>query len=223
VKRLWKNWQNRANRLPLCAVWRIEIQKRGQLHWHLIVGYKGTPDEAKRKLIESWHRSLRWLGNLDFSYLGNPREPVKNTHVTGSCNPMEWNGAEWYSARVDIFKETVGPWKRYLQDHTTKSKQEQIPENIGRHWGKINTKAFTDAFPDRSSTLTAKEYARFRRSYNRLCSSSIRCPKAPFGRKIGYRMQYGKAGATVVYSLPETVGRLMEWAIESSKPPEVST
>lgn len=213
VKRLWQNWTVRANRLPLCAVWRIEIQKRGQLHWHLIVGYNDSAKEAQAAIKESWHKALRSLGILEYCFVGNPADPYEVDWVSGRCNPMDFNGAEWYSAKVDVFPDTFGPWKRYLQDHATKSKQEQIPYNIGRHWGKINGKAFVEVFPVRASTLTNKEYSRFLRAYNRLCTPYIKCDGALFGRVRGYTANRGRWGKSVFYSMPETVGRLMDWAL----------
>ena len=213
VKRLWQNWRVRANRLSLCAVWRIEIQKRGQLHWHLIVGFDGEPAAAQRQIVQSWHKALRSMGELGFKYLGSASDPREFEMVTFKGNPMDWKGAEKYSAKVDVFPNQLGPWKRYLQDHTTKSKQEQIPENIGRHWGKINSKLFVEALPNRASTLSNKEYARFLRAYNRLCTPYIRCHGALFGRRRGYSAKRGRYGQTVVFSMPETVGRLLDWAV----------
>ena len=34
----FKRWCLKAQQRGICAVWRLEVQKRGQLHWHLICG-----------------------------------------------------------------------------------------------------------------------------------------------------------------------------------------
>ncbi len=212
VKRLWQNWTVRANRLPLCAIWRIEIQKRGQLHWHLIVGYNGEPMQAQLQLKHSWHKALRSLGEIEYRYIGNPSEPVAVDYVSAKQGLMAWRGAEFHSARVDVFTDEFGPWKRYLQDHATKSKQEQIPENIGRHWGKINRKEFVEVLPSRATALTHKEYSRFLRAYNRLCTPYLKWQGALFGRKKGFKGKRGRYGKTVYFSRPETIERLVDWA-----------
>jgi hypothetical protein len=216
VKRLWQNWTVRANRLPLCAIWRIEIQKRGQLHWHLIVGYNGSIEDACFNLKDSWHKALSSLGEIEYYYLGSPSEPIKCDSVTGKRFLLDWPGADVHAAHIDIFKDEFGPWKRYLQDHCSKSKQEQIPENIGRHWGKINRKHFVEVLPDFVATLTEKEYARFLRAYNRLCTPYIKCTTALFGRRRGYKGKRGRYGKTVYFSMPKTIGRLLEWATGKS-------
>ena len=35
-----------------------------------------------------------------------------------------------------------GAWKRYLQDHATKAKQDQVAVNMGRHWGVVGRDKF---------------------------------------------------------------------------------
>ncbi len=214
AKRIFQNWKVRANRMGICAIWRIELQKRGQLHWHAIAGMKcECPEIGALLLKKSWHMALRSVGEIEYQHIGDKLNPQKMDYITGKQNLMAWPGAELFSADIDILKDREGAIKRYIQDHATKTKQEQIPEDIGRHWGILNAKAFSKPFPDQVMIMTNEEYARFLRAYNRLCTTSSIPASCVFGRKQGFKGKRGRYGKTVYFSRPETVKRLADWSM----------
>jgi len=195
TKRLWHIFQTYARRLGVCAVWRVEIQKRGQLHWHAIAGAQGESKDVVALLTELWHRTLRAMGDIN------------------GKNLMDWKGAKKNSADVQPYKDGSAAWKRYLHDHTTKSKQEQVPENIGRHWGVIGKKMFSDVGPEQSIDLDWKVYCKVVRSYNRLCTPYVRHDGAMFNKRRGYTTKRGKIGSSVYFCRPDTMSRLIDWAL----------
>jgi hypothetical protein len=126
----------------------------------------------------------------------------------------KWYGAEKRAADVQPFSSLMGAWKRYLQDHTTKAKQEQIGHDIGRHWGVIGRKKFMELIPEEYREMTWAQYSAFLRSYQRMITPYIRCDTAFFGRRRGYASKRGRSGRCITFSRPETLSRLARWAIE---------
>ena len=121
-----------------------------------------------------------------------------------------------------------GAWLRYLQDHATKAKQEQIAEGFGRHWGVVGRSKFVELEPDQEKAFSCRDsYFRFWRAYHRLTrpvmSYKVRREKTgvkfagrPFGGKsLGWSSNRGIYGQSVWFSRPETVRRIMEWAENS--------
>ena len=76
-----------------------------------------------------------------------------------------------------------GAWLRYMQDHASKGKQDQIGVAKGRHWGIIGRKLYSRAVPVSTAELSDSEYFRFLRAYQRLCRPSFRLRvfRAAFG------------------------------------------
>ena len=100
-----------------------------------------------------------------------------------------------------------------MNDHTSKVKQEQIGENIGRHWGVIGKDAFEAVTPSSVASMTHRQYAAYLRCYHRLCTPYIRCEGALFGKRRGYTSRRGRTGRAVSFSNPETLRRLVDWAM----------
>lgn len=243
AKRLFHNWQMSLNRAGGCAVWRVEVQQRGAMHWHMIAGlpsdvrpcagYRDLPaddtgtfiawsqqagrDQAYAALRSGlWPNACRltelWFAALDT--LGPVRRPSKD-HPEGFellSSRSKWSGALRRAALVEVPPDVLGAWKRYLQDHATKSKQDQIGAGIGRHWGVVGRKHFIQVLPDTVAELSLKQYSAFLRCYHRLCTPFIRCPGALFGKRRGSVSHRGRSGRTVYFSRPETVARLVNWA-----------
>jgi len=107
-------------------------------------------------------------------------------------------------------------WTRYMLDHASKSKQEQVAEGYGRHWGVFGRKIYeeTDAF---YLVLPDWQWHAFRRAYERLCSPQMRKKGVPFGKAISHRKR-ARRGTVVTYSRPESLTRLYEWAETLEKP-----
>lgn len=121
-------------------------------------------------------------------------------------------GARKYAVEISHMPEINAGWNRYMLDHTTKAKQEQIAEHKGRHWGVINRKLFESLDPAESVSMTWKEYSRFLRAYNRLITPYVRFEGAMFGKVKGRHFKRGMYGKYVTFSNPEIVRRLAEWA-----------
>jgi hypothetical protein len=104
-----------------------------------------------------------------------------------------------------------GAWLRYLQDHATKRKQEQIVENIGRHWGVVGRTGFVEVLPDVACDLTYKDYATVVRWMQRLATPHVMDARCPFGYRLGYRISRGRWGRSVWFSSTNTVARMVEF------------
>ena len=101
-------------------------------------------------------------------------------------------------------------WYRYLFDHSSKRKQEQIPVGVGRHWGIMGRSGFAQVMPDESSQLTLQEYSRVVRWLQRLCTPQIPSTLVPFGSRLGFSPRRGHWGKTTWFSRPDTVRRMVE-------------
>ena len=214
---LGEKWRTYVKNKQWPTVWRVEVQKRGQLHWHCIVGIKrseSTLPEAIDLIKDSWHTCMDLMGEIEYTMVGKVTDPTEVGFVTGRQRLMEWKGAKKYSCHVDLMDNQEAGWKRYLFDHTTKVKQEQVAENIGRHWGVIVRKAFVEVLPSKVSTMTRKEYARFTRCLNRMFTPYIKHDGALFGRKRGFTVKRGKMGKTDIFTKSNpTIDRLINWSI----------
>ena len=292
ARRLWDHFgKNYLVRNGCGAVWRLEVQKRGQVHWHALMVAPSKIGGVKiEELVRSW-----WLKAIDtlpfwFVHQSGPLEEIKKPiprgckrHIVGegiygvwwdvsrtpaptgtkmpdglkhlqeAANVLrsrtilfgggvkwvqhgadtkgdslsQWPGAWRYS--VDVKRDGGrGAWLRYLQDHATKAKQEQIAEGFGRHWGVVGRERFNEMVADGEMVFTGKEnYARFWRAYHRLTRPVMSWKKRrektggkfegrPFkGKSLGWSSGRGVYGVSVWYSRPETVRRIFEWA-ESS-------
>jgi hypothetical protein len=216
--------KNYVTRQGCGMVWRLEVQARGVIHWHGIVA---APATLKAKGIEMppaaalrfwWLDAIRVLGKHDFVQTWQGREVIVQ-----HCYHCDVPGAEIHS--VDVQEEgSRGAWLRYLQDHATKSKQEQIAQNVGRHWGVIGRKNFQQAKAEHRHKFSSNQtYHKFLRAYHRLTRPVMSHRKRrekttkfygrPFaGRSLGWVNRRGTIGQSVWFSRPETVQRLQEWA-----------
>lgn len=127
---IWKRFADRMNRAGVACVWRREVQPRTstdredirgveQPHWHCIGAIPPGCDYA----------SIRghWLSSL------GGRGEVK--------------GAATQAARIEDVGAYESARRRYLFDHASKRKQEQIAKGWGRHWGIIGRDLFEDLQP----------------------------------------------------------------------------
>ena len=213
-KRLWERFKTWCKDQGMCGFWRLEIQQRGALHWHLIlcVNPERYSEADRRRMRAQLREDIqgKWFALLDDM---GPAYSTTSTIVWGpvlrSCLP----GAD---ARAVDVQEDSGTSKglRYLNDHTTKAKREQIAENCGRHWGYINRPLLVRSDPLRIEALSPAAWSKFLRALQRLATPMRRCDKAPFGRKRGWRCSRGTWGRSVWFSKSETVDRLITWARE---------
>jgi hypothetical protein len=195
---LWGRFRKGLERSGWCAVWRLELQQRGQPHLHLrlAMASKHPADVA-----------LMWLAALR----GCPAvpHPVDGKLVSRSDLP----GAHDYSCDVQDGGGR-GSWLRYLQDHASKSKQAQLLEWVGfRHWGFVNKGVWARVEASTESHLEGRRYYRILRVLQRLATPSV--PAAcVFGRRLGWRPRFGIGGAAVRFMRVDTVRRVEEWATQ---------
>lgn len=218
AKSMFENFCRRIKRRELPMIWRVEIQKRGQLHWHCMLGANLTIHEIKTMWLHSLdsvgrigYLTTKWVKECKHLPLeGDFEETEKGLMIV--CYLSKCVGAYDVGPKVDLIEDKTQGWIRYLHDHTTKRKQEQIPENIGKHWDIITRKKFIEQPPQLISGLTLKEYSRVMRWFSRLCTPYIRDSSALFGRRRGFYWRRGKSGKSVFFSDPATLQRMVNLA-----------
>jgi hypothetical protein len=127
-------------------------------------------------------------------------------------------GADTRSFNLQLDDSSSGDrwaWRRYMQDHASKAKQEQVAEGFGRHWGVVGRGRYRLVAPQAVVTLDDPEYFRVVRWLQRMVSGMTKCPKVPFGSKRGFRQRRGTHGKSVWFSNPSTVSRLIDLALQS--------
>lgn len=211
ARALWRDYCRETERRGIGLLWRVEIQQRGQLHWHGIA--IGETPIAGAFLRVLWFDALRRLppisgydcnkGNDEYS---GPRSAVP--------------GAEKYAVKIECGEAQRGAWLRYIADHASKAKQEQIPEAIGRHWGIVGRRWWVRQEPEETHDLPPGAWARYLRAVQRLSTPSRKAPGKPFGRKLRKRNTRGRYGSSVWFGNHETHARAVAWARgESGGPP----
>lgn len=208
ARALWADFSLRMVKAGMGMIWRMEVQRRGALHWHaLVIGEH--PGDA----VILWHDALRRAGPVTFDppYRGSDPERPWKIAVSSAASRMGVPGAAEHAGQLTV-DDYSGAWLRYLQDHASKAKQEQIGVGMGRHWGVVGRKFFAQILPAEVCELTPSQYARVRRAYERLATARIRDDRALFGRRAGYPVRRGRRGRAVCFCKPETVKRMIEWA-----------
>jgi hypothetical protein len=239
AKRIFVNFARDFEEKQGAAVWRVEKQKRRQLHWHLMATmpaaeiqegwsspYSAEELDGYRRakvrraffhdtVLALWTKAVDSLG--PFPEL-RWKDRDGKTKVVYNCTLSMIPGFHFYG--VDTQAEgDGGAWLRYLQDHCTKAKQEQIASGIGRHWGIIGRARFEKLLPSEIVALNDSEYFRFLRAWQRLATPSRKVP-CVFGSKLGYRIQRGNRGGAVWFSASEiTMRRMLDYARSGSGRP----
>lgn len=130
VRALWDVFQQNVLRreFPLPVIWRIELQKRKQAHWHCVVwaskSGKLPPVVVVYNLAAAWRRIVMHKFSADWS------ERTLHGFIEHGVEVKSLDGA----SETGI----VG----YLADHTSKHKQEQLGWQ-GRQWGIVNRSKLT--------------------------------------------------------------------------------
>jgi len=182
-RKLWKLWADlAAYKHGWAVVWRVELQQRGQVHWHCLVSAANAkPAQASRVdetmqgyltvsiIRRSWEDALRSLGpqHWDKPYVLRDRKGVVYGELEGVRSLMSIPGALEYASQVQTNQDNSGAWLRYLQDHSSKAKQAQGGW-VGRHWGVLNRKLFLETEPHETVKMSGRQYARFLRAYRRM-------------------------------------------------------
>lgn len=233
MRRLWSTYCREVARMGLGMIWRLEIQKRGSPHWHCIlhepVGSRVSPEGNEGDTRDSavlhrmgqsgwaaymlWHETLKKMGPVVHQSAAG--EPIQYAHR------MQIPGADRHSAMLDKLDDQANAWawRRYLQDHASKAKQEQVAQGFGRHWGVVGRALYVQHLPDTIRFRDHREWYRLLRWLQRLVTGTVRCDKAPFGRKVAPRRYRGYNGRSVWFSNPAVADRMAAYILNNPSPP----
>jgi len=160
-----------------------------------------------------WEKALDEMPPVHFKEAYHGKDGSWKKGLVGDWRRGSLPGAYQYASKVVSGEGERGAWLRYLQDHSSKSKQEQIAEDQGRHWGVFGKKLMRCIDPETTVDMSRRDRFRFDRVYRRLRTPQKRKEGVVFGRCLAYSPraipQYGQA---VFYSRIETVLRIVEWA-----------
>jgi len=139
-------------------------------------------------LCTRWRSLVRALPPVTFY--------TKSRHKV-TCSRMALNGAYEHCTEIEQCDDDSSRWWRYLCEHTSKKKQAQLGYK-GRQWGVVHRAGFASIVPE-SYSLELSEWFRFMRVLRRLTKS---------------RKWRGSKGASVWFSNPDSIRRLLDWAVE---------
>jgi len=253
AKELWNHYcKNFVVRKGWCSVWRVEVQKRKQSHFHCIMS--GPPPSGMlssgKDIYDVFHNvAIReaWLSALDklggcsgkvplrdgatgfYESLDRDGVRVMSAKLDPSCTDAIdvtvtsrrcWPGAEQYA--VDVQEDgDNSAWFRYLQDHASKMKQEQI-SGFGRQWGVVGRKHFRKAH-SLTANLTGEDVHQVLRVMRRLFLKVIPDSRDPRGFRFGKKFSRGARGKSVWFSEASKQKALMRFVASLQSPSDSST
>jgi len=185
-RRIFEVFTHCLRNAQIPAVWRLEVQERGQPHLHMIVGLR-DPGEVPW-LRDAWLRSLRKIG----------RDPVFDTFRD------ELTGARKFAFHADSF-DGSGSWLRYISDHASKASYQEA-DGFGKHWGIICRSRFV-SMPSIQVDLNSRQYAAVARWLRRLRRGSSRL-------HVSRRGNLG-TGNAVLFTRTETIEKMMILAVQN--------
>ncbi len=165
LRKLWHSFRVRASQKfsNLPWVWRIELQKRKQAHFHLVVYGRSFADAFG--LRELWEDVVK-----------------RFVFDCGICTAEDYAAFLRHGVKVDDLASfnssgIIG----YLCDHTSKHKQAQLGW-VGRQWGVVNRSALK---VDSSSVFVCspREWIEIRRQYIRL-QKKLKKEGRYYGRRL---------------------------------------
>lgn len=202
------------------AIWRLELQTRGQPHLHMIVtvpeglAVSGGADD-RLACVYAWFQRV-WFFHVD-KFL----PPCDGRIKTGS-NSFDFGydiprsalmGADRHAISVEADKGS-SLWWRYLCDHTSKSKQEQVVNWDGfRHWGIICRRRFREVEPERLRVPRAV-FVRVYRWLRQASRRRVRDDRCVFGSRLVASPRRHSGGSAVWFGvIQDVIERLMVHAL----------
>lgn len=236
AKKVWHHYQVVLRQNGLMCVWRREIQKRGAVHWHLVVGVPaGWRWEGKNVILESspesvqfalsswWLRVLDTLGECVHAVSADSRRvPLAGGGNGGTvqCVRSALSGAWSYAVQSEFMGDKGLGWVRYILDHASKAKQAQECES-GRAWGVVGAKGI-QAAPSVSQDLTRAGFVRLLRVLRKWGRPRIKNDRAAkscgvWDTHLGFQSSRGRRGRSVWFGDPDVFRRAVSWC-ESCQP-----
>ncbi len=142
-----KRMERRLGRFP--AVWRLEFQKRGAPHYHLLVFLDVDPCELYSFVSRAWYEACGGICPEHLS-AGTRVERVRS-----------WDGVNWYAAKYLGKLETLSP----------------AAQSPGRFWGVWRKGLLPISYE--STQLTLAGFFRLRRVLRRYASLRLRNTREP--------------------------------------------
>ncbi len=194
VEEVFDSISKHKTRCPglLGLVWRKEVTRKGQPHYHLIVWSDGNGD-CRKWLIDAWCKRLEKHVCPVRLYLPNPKlwEAAKAKGKPPSYWCSGWLRFVHESSR-NLTWITSATAVQYLCDHTSKHKRYQA-NTVGRAWGVWNK----DALPRVPlagvdlDKVPLNVLARIQRALGKMSRYWYKSDKSPFGyrwsRARGFR------------------------------------
>ena len=222
-RKLMQTFANRLIRAKVGLVWRLELQKRGMPHLHCLAVPAPPPRVHRRGArrvdvlpssnVGAWLKWI-WLELIDTLPQSSGRVYIDGKGVVEvEFAPRSLLvGAREHA--VDLSEDRGDRWYRYLCDHTTKSKQEQVATWQGfRHWGIIYRPAFVEVAPSEEILLPRRQFSAFYRQLRKLSRRRIRDDRCLFGSRRAASPRRNCGGSAVWFGVsPALMRTLIDWA-----------
>lgn len=152
-RQVMRKYKQRLGRAGVSAVWRVELQKRGAPHVHLLLWIPKDLPKWRRVIQEGWLECIGATFQDDGEVVG--------------LKPGEFDHAFQY-------EEGVGAgWVAYLASHSSKHKKEQLGW-LGKQWGVWGQDRFQRAEPLDTEGLDGVQLAKLKRGLRRWQEAKIR-------------------------------------------------
>jgi hypothetical protein len=234
-KQLFDKWLHHTDVRKWGVVYRVEVQERGALHWHCMVVKPGH----KSRLLENRETNAgygafeifaSWVCVVDETFpmvqYDKPvpvPSPDPGEYSKAVSGPLSWwrgattcrrtgcyCGGTGHMITIEYQDHGRNSWYRYMADHATKVKRNQIASDIGRHWG-VNGRSHFPKFQGEKVDLTVSEYHKFRRMYERLATHRVLDERCIGGKRLGRRPKRGRYGTSQAFMNPGTRDRLLSF------------
>ncbi len=166
AKRCFEFWSREAVKRDWSAIWRMEIQQRGMIHYHLWLGIPWSLDTMDMATMKGFFEQIRqsWADAVDSIGCRMSTKTQEKINISQMIG-FQKHGVvtEWHSDDEDGSKADF--WFRYMAAHAIKdTKQEAVGR--GRHWGIVGRKGFSEADTIAEGKLTDAEHAMIMKAYS---------------------------------------------------------
>jgi hypothetical protein len=207
AKDLFAKFCKNLDRKKVCVIWRCEVQKsRDMLHFHMCAGVHHS-ENVYEIFLAGWHSAIDSLGEV-VNYTSTNSQTKEKFLVPYASSRMALAGA--LERAVQIKPATIkSTFWRYLCDHMSKSKQDQIGHEIGRHWGVVNRKYLVIDKEINSKTylMTEDQWKKFSRFLCRLVTPWFWDDKRKAYRR-GFKPRINRYGKAIRFGHSESADRL---------------